>query len=216
MSFLTHLQAKSGSIAAAGSLMLIVSCGNITGLNGSSSYSCTAPTGVTCQSVSGTYHNAMHHRLPSQNAAQQKTMDRPSPTSEFTLTAEKNRQVEQQPSLLSAPLRTSARVLRLWFKPWIDNDKDMYDQGYIYVQIDNGRWLIDAAQQQIRNPFAPIRPPTRPAAGAPIHRSNSDDNQTGISPLRPDTNGRPLASRELPLSPSFSDAERFNRSGAEE
>lgn len=216
MSFLTIIQAKSGGIAAAGSLMLIVSCGNITGLNGGSSYSCSAPKGVTCQSVSGTYHNVMHQRLPSQNTAQQNTTNRPSALLEFSLPAEKSRQVEQQPSLLSAPLRTSARVLRLWFKPWIDNDKDMYDQGYIYVQIDNGRWLIDSAQQQIRNPFAPIRPPTRPAAGAPIHKSNSDDNQTGISPLHPDTNGRPRASRELPLSPSFSDAERFNRSGAEE
>lgn len=215
MSFFADLHAKSGGIAAAGSLMLIASCGNITGLNGGSAYSCSAPTGVTCQSVSGTYHNAMNQRLPSQNAAQQNTTDRPSPSSVRTLPAEENRPLEQQPSLLSAPLRTSARVLRLWFKPWIDNDKDMYDQGYIYVQIDNGRWLIDSAQQQIRNPFAPIRPPTR-SAGAPIHRSNSDDNQTGASPLHPDTNGRPRASRELPLSPSFSDAERFNRSGVEE
>lgn len=215
MSFFADLHAKSGCIAAAGSLVLIASCGNITGLNGGSSYSCSAPTGVTCQSVSGTYHNAMHQRLPSQNAAQQNTTDRPSPSSVRTLPAEENRPLEQQPSLLSAPLRTSARVLRLWFKPWIDNDKDMYDQGYIYVQIDNGRWLIDAAQQQIRNPFSPIRPPTRPAAGAPIHRSNSNDNQTGVSPLRPDSNGMAHSPRELPLS-SPSDAKHFNRSGAEE
>lgn len=216
MSVFADLQTKSGCIAAAGSLILLASCGNITGLSGSSSYSCSAPKGVTCQSVSGTYHNAMNHRLPSQNAAQQNPTDHPSPSTVRTLPAEENRPLAQQPSLLSAPLRTSARVLRLWFKPWIDSDKDMYDQGYIYVQIDSGRWLIDSAQQQIRNPFAPIRPPIHSAAGAPIHRENPDDNQTGSSPWRPDSNGMAHSPRELPLSPSFSDAKHLNRSGAEE
>ena len=47
------------------------------------------------------------------------------------------------------PLRSSARILRLWFKPWEDADRDLYDQGYVYVQIDAGQWLIDHAQRQI-------------------------------------------------------------------
>jgi conjugal transfer pilus assembly protein TraV len=64
------------------------------------------------------------------------------------------------------PLRSSARILRLWFKPWEDADRDLYDQGYVYVQIDSGRWLIEHAQRQIREAYAPLRPPPRSAASA--------------------------------------------------
>ncbi len=62
------------------------------------------------------------------------------------------------------PLRSSARILRLWFKPWEDADRDLYDQGYVYVQIDGGQWLIEHAQRQIREAYAPLRPPPRSAA----------------------------------------------------
>ena len=41
-------------------------CANMSGLSGSSDYACKAPEGVTCDSVSGTYANAIQHNLPSQ------------------------------------------------------------------------------------------------------------------------------------------------------
>jgi conjugal transfer pilus assembly protein TraV len=56
------------------------------------------------------------------------------------------------------PLRSQARILRLWIKPWEDADGDLYDQGYVYVQVDNGQWLIDHVQRQIRDAYAPLRP----------------------------------------------------------
>jgi hypothetical protein len=40
----------------------------MSGLSGSSDYACKAPDGVTCDSVSGTYANAIHNNLPSQRA----------------------------------------------------------------------------------------------------------------------------------------------------
>jgi conjugal transfer pilus assembly protein TraV len=67
---------------------------------------------------------------------------------------------------LPIPLRSSARILRLWFKPWEDADRDLYDQGYVYVQIDSGQWLIEHAQRQIREAYAPLRPPPRGTAPA--------------------------------------------------
>ena len=69
-------------------------------------------------------------------------------------------------SVSPTPLRSSARILRLWFKPWEDADRDLYDQGYVYVQIDNGQWLVDHAQRQIRDAYAPLRPPPKGAASA--------------------------------------------------
>ena len=36
----------------------------ITGLDGESKYACKAPEGVRCDSVSGTYYNALQNNLP--------------------------------------------------------------------------------------------------------------------------------------------------------
>ena len=46
--------------------MAFSGCANMSGLSGSSDYACKAPEGVTCDSVSGTYANAIHNNLPSQ------------------------------------------------------------------------------------------------------------------------------------------------------
>ena len=42
---------------------------NLTGLDGDSKYACQAPEGVRCDSMSGTYHNALRGNLPSQRRA---------------------------------------------------------------------------------------------------------------------------------------------------
>lgn len=67
-------------------------------------------------------------------------------------------------------LRSQARVLRLWTKPWEDADGDLWDQGYVYVQVDTGRWQIDHVRQRIRDQYAPLRPP--PAAPSPAPSSS--------------------------------------------
>jgi conjugal transfer pilus assembly protein TraV len=33
------------------------------------------------------------------------------------------------------------------------------DQVYVYVPVDNGRWLVDHTQRQIRDAYAPIKAP---------------------------------------------------------
>jgi len=66
----------------------------------------------------------------------------------------------------SMPLRSPARVLRLWVKPWEDADGDLMDQVYVYVPVDNGRWLVDHTQRQIRDAYAPIKVPR--TAQAPV------------------------------------------------
>lgn len=142
----------------AGGALAFAGCSSVSGLDGSSSYACKAPEGVTCDSVSGTYANALQNNLPSQQ-----------PRPHVTATAAPGDGKVGQPSVPTAtanssapmPLRSSARILRLWFKPWEDADRDLYDQGYVYVQIDSGQWLIEHAQRQIREGYAPLRPPPR-------------------------------------------------------
>ncbi len=147
---------------------MFTGCTSMSGLSGSSSYACKAPDGVTCDSVSGTYANAVQNNLPSQRS---RTSAPPLQGSGAPQPAPSRAASAALPSALAAasasptPLRSSARILRLWFKPWEDADRDLYDQGYVYVQIDSGQWLIEHAQRQIRDAYAPLRPPPRNTAG---------------------------------------------------
>jgi conjugal transfer pilus assembly protein TraV len=184
--------------------VMFIGCTSMSGLSGSSSYACKAPDGVTCDSVSGTYANAIHNNLPSQRSraaasslqpggAPQPAPSRPASAVPTALAAA---------SVSPTPLRSSARILRLWFKPWEDADRDLYDQGYVYVQIDNGQWLIEHAQRQIRDAYAPLRPPPRNTAGeakegpalpanlrsAPRLPSAENPLPGLLQPTRPDTN----------------------------
>jgi conjugal transfer pilus assembly protein TraV len=61
-------------------LLPLAACMNMSGLGGDSKYACKAPDGVACDSVSGTYANALHNNLPSQQA--QRSARRQKETSE--------------------------------------------------------------------------------------------------------------------------------------
>ncbi|MBI2749899.1 MAG: type IV conjugative transfer system lipoprotein TraV [Burkholderiales bacterium] len=144
---------------------MLAGCTSISGLTGSSSYACKAPDGVTCDSVSGTYANAVQNNLPSQRSRTAALPIAPAAAGSATARSAEPTQMAMS-SVSPTPLRSSARILRLWFKPWEDADRDLYDQGYVYVQIDNGQWLVDHAQRQIRDAYAPLRPPPKGAASA--------------------------------------------------
>ncbi|MGB4062465.1 MAG: type IV conjugative transfer system lipoprotein TraV [Azonexus sp.] len=149
-------------------LLPLGACMNMSGLGGDSKYACKAPDGVACDSVSGTYANALHNNLPSQQA--QRSAHRQKETSEENSTLVVGRPISSTTANTSgmavtpSPLRTQARILRLWIKPWEDADGDLYDQGYVYVQVDNGQWQIDHVQRQIRDRYAPLKQPPKPAA----------------------------------------------------
>ena len=155
---------RAGAFAGA---MALAACTNMSGLSGSSSYACKAPEGVICDSVSGTYANAVQNNLPSQKPRAVAPATKEG-TATATPAATGAPALPSRPASTAAvaatpmmPARSSARVLRLWFKPWEDADHDLYDQGFVYVQIDSGGWLIDHVQRQIRETHAPLRPPPR-------------------------------------------------------
>ena len=190
--------------------LVLTGCMNLSGLGGESKYACKAPVGVTCDSVSGTYANAVKNNLPSQRRAAAATpsaavtagaaegaslgagggagvapvaisaaglSSRPPTSSNAT-----NATTTTAASPLAMPLRSSARILRLWFKPWEDADRDLYDQGYVYVQIDNGQWLIEHAQRQIREAYAPLRPPPRSTAPGNAASGNEARDAAAFGP----------------------------------
>lgn len=155
----SHLAHLSVLVSA---LLLVPGCTSMSGLSGSSSYACKAPEGVTCDSVSGTYANAVQNNLPSQR--QRRTAPGSSERSELpepSMTAASAPVVAASLPPTPVSLRSSPRILRLWFKPWEDADRDLYDQGYVYVQIDAGQWQIEHVQRQIRDAYAPLKAPPR-------------------------------------------------------
>ena len=193
-------------------------CSSLSGLGGESKYACKAPVGVTCDSVSGTYANAIHNNLPGQRQQQSTEASTPTLTSQPTA----SRRAPLVPALAVAntdtgtptvvsPLRSQARVLRLWAKPWEDADGDLYDQGYIYVQVDVGQWLIDHVQRQIRDAYAPLRPPPKTAADASSDVGQGSDSATSALPLsRPTSPDAPFLPRLTPP-PGTPSGTSFNR-----
>lgn len=181
-------------------LLLLTACVNMSGLDGDSKYACAAPEGVACDSVSGTYENSIRNNLPSQQ--RRKASDSDIATSRHA--SDQTVQVSlRQPSVaLVAPdadtpqpksLRSQARYLRLWIKPWEDVDGDLFDQAHIYVQIDNGRWQIEHIQQAIRDRYSPLRPP--PASTS----SSGSDTATDLTSTLPASVQRPPGVPGFPM-----------------
>lgn len=173
------------------STLALGGCMSMSGLGGDSKYACKAPEGVACESVSGTYLNAVSNNLPSQRKRESPAAPRkPEPSTPRTSAPTRTGLPAAGSSSSQGdetPLRAQSRYLRLWIKPWEDIDGDLYDQAHVYVQIDQGRWLIDHVQQRIRDANAPLRPPPSPS---PSPSAPSNATEATSSPAQPA--GRPI------------------------
>ena len=169
-------------------LALLLSACSLSGIGGSSSYACKAPPGVRCDSMTGTYYNALQNNLPSQQHSPKSgavsSSNAPQPI-------ELSRDADAKPLESNTALRASARIIRLWIKPWEDADRDLHDQSFIYVQIDSGRWRIDHIQRRSREGYAPVLPPRSPAARAPTTDSVAPTPFPALPPREPGPAGRP-------------------------
>ncbi len=182
---ITPSSARTGWTASV--LALLAGCSSMSGLDGESRYACQAPIGVACDSVSGTYANAVRNNLPAQRAAPAAATPHPATpdTSGATLQPAQSRTtsatlpplagtsagsgvgvgngLELNPSADMA-LRSPPRVLRLWTQAWEDRDGDLHDQTYVYVLIDSGQWRMAHIRQQTRQQARQQPQDSRPAA----------------------------------------------------
>ena len=195
-----------GYVIAISSAVWLNGCTSLSGVGGSAEYGCKAPAGVQCDSISGNYANALQHNLPGQRsrldgvapavAPAAGSVPQPDPhtpalallasTGDVQIPATKTGSA----ATATAPLRSQPRILRLWFKPWEDSDHDLVEQGYVYVQIDNGQWLIDHAHEAIREAYAPVRPPRSTRGAEPLAQLPSGPKDRllgdsgGVTPVR--------------------------------
>src|SRR6266542_4034410 len=165
------------------SVLGLFGCASMAGVGGSAEFGCKAPVGVKCDSVSGTYYNALQQNLPSQQKSAPVAPDASAaPTLMDQRAGKRVRSAahsDRDAAFLnttvtafgatqdvSAPLRSAPRVLRLWIKHWEDSDGDLHSQSYVYVPIDAGRWLIDHYRSPPRQAYAPIKAPRSVARAA--------------------------------------------------
>ena len=223
---MNRIATHSGFVAAAMVGAVVSGCASMAGVGGTSEYSCKAPEGVKCDSVSGTYYNSVENNLPSQRQGGRATPeDQAVSTRTVALVGKRNvaSTVYGTPALVpsatgsgaalppaaytSMPLRSPARVLRLWVKPWEDADGDLMDQLYVYVPVDNGRWLVDHTQRQIRDAYAPIKAPR--VAQAPYSDVERESGKVDtLVPVASSLEQRLQAARGLP--PSATNANGAN------
>jgi conjugal transfer pilus assembly protein TraV len=118
----------------------------MSGLNGSSQFSCKAPDGVTCSSLSGVYANAVANNLPALRK-EGKAADSDREDSHESI-------VGRAPES-GSPIRVQSKVLRVWIAPWEDTDGDLHDQSYVYLVTDPGHWRIKHNQKRIVDRYRP-------------------------------------------------------------
>jgi conjugal transfer pilus assembly protein TraV len=133
--------------------------GTLTGLEGESKFSCKAPDGVTCSSLSGIYANAVANNLPALRK-EGKGEQAATPQSREAL-------ITGQVATSGDPLRIQPKVLRLWIAPWEDTDGDLHDQTYLYVVANPGYWAIEHNRRNIVDRYRPtfLRPVNTAKAG---------------------------------------------------
>lgn len=164
-------------------LLGITGCANYSGLDAESKFSCKAPDGVTCMSVSGIYANAKSGNLPGQKKEDKESSyqvqgsetsnSRPR-SADVNFNAPGNvvlgvtppSQDKKSPKEMSAPnsgapIRTPERILRVWLAPFEDSEGDLHDQKYFYVKVDSGSWTIEAHRANIRQRFQQVYPLSR-------------------------------------------------------
>ena len=154
---------KTVSILALAGAAAMVGCSSMSGLDAKSNFACKAPDGVLCESMSGIYANAMAHNLPGQ-----RVNHGGSQTELSRAKVEAGSGVLTRPVTSGTPIRTPPLVLRVWFAPWEDSDGDLHDQSYVFVTVNNGRWLIEHNRRRIQDTYRPVRAPSPagPAQGA--------------------------------------------------
>lgn len=172
-SLLRALVVAALSIAASGCSM--------SGLGGSSEFQCKAPEGIPCQSVSGVYANDMADNLPSGHAHPVR-----SPVGGGAPEGVPVAPVHA-PGLVGAAtaapalgaIRSEPTVIRIWMAPWEDADGDLNEESRVYLQIDNGRWLIEHNRDRIRAEFAPASPVSFPPAQVPMASQSASTGAGG-------------------------------------
>lgn len=54
------------------------------------------------------------------------------------------------------PIRTQAKVMRIWMAPWEDDDGDLHADGYLYTEIESRRWNLGERFRSLGTAISPL------------------------------------------------------------
>lgn len=57
------------------------------------------------------------------------------------------------------PVRTPAKVLRIWLSPWEDEEGDLHAPGYVYSEIHGRRWSVGVKAPDVSDRLELLTPP---------------------------------------------------------
>lgn len=194
---------------------LISGCSSMSGLGGSSQFSCKAPDGVKCESMTGVYHNAVADNLPSQRPS--RLQKKGAGSSEgLVKTAAPYRDPLAAPiappqEVLNSPIRSAAKTLRVWLAPYQDQDGDLHDARYVYVLATEGGWLVDhETPLKRRSVQTKPRPPASKAENvdSKLPAAPSVSTASKLRPLPPAPTVKPIPGNAgnvttFPVEPGF-------------
>ena len=124
------------------------------GLDAQKSFSCKAPPGIGCSSLSGVYANAVADNLPD------------STTKQATVYGKKGQgksTVAGEAPATGTPLLSEPTVLRVWIAPWEDNRKVLHDQSFLYAVADPGHWQVAHSRKKIAEQYRVLMPAAKQA-----------------------------------------------------
>lgn len=159
--------------------LLLSGCAWMSGLSGESNFSCKAPDGVTCQTVSGVYHNSMQNNLPSQLSATRSTEARQPPDTAETDSISPRFMKTPASGL---PIRKPPKVVRIWIAPWEDEAGDFHDQSFMYTMVNPGKWLVETNKTSISNAFKPVFPLQRTTSKKDEQEGKPSDYKNLVKP----------------------------------
>jgi conjugal transfer pilus assembly protein TraV len=160
-------------------------CSSLSGLDASDSFVCPKQGGVLCENMTSIYERSKAGTLPAQVQSDKKPNPSTTPTSTPSKTSDSatgSSVVLSKPLYSGTPIRSAPKVLRVWIAPWEDTDGDLHDQSYVYLTIDQGRWLIDHNRRRIADAFGPIRPPAQRSASSARPDANTVSAMKGAGP----------------------------------
>jgi conjugal transfer pilus assembly protein TraV len=80
------------------------------------------------------------------------------------------------------PIRTPARVMRIWIAPWEDEEGDLIASGYVYTEIEPRRWQVGIQNSsESQRVVEPLRQ-ALPVGGVPAEAADNSANTHGGKP----------------------------------
>ena len=114
-------------------------------------YACGVPDGIGCKSLSEVHRMAQSGSLKTQAAPDNRdTAKHDQDEEDFTgideqqtPTAHSGRSAGLATVTPGTPLLVPPRTMRVWIAPWPDEDGTLHDETYLYLRLDNGRWVME-------------------------------------------------------------------------